>query len=126
MPLMLMSHPHGYFLYHLNNTLPADKNPYAPQNSIATYPVLCFCHNYGVCSCDNTNLNVTSTGNSTGNMKWNTTYALLNGTEYSLLNGTLANGTTARGGNENGASSLNLGIWVIWAACIALGVFFVN
>jgi len=113
-------------MYHLNNTLPAEKNAYGRQNSTATYPVLCFCHNYGVCSCDNMNLDVTSVGNSTEYTKWNTTYALINGTEYSLLNGTLANGTTAPGGSENSASSLCPGGWMIWAACIAIGVFFVN
>ena len=126
MPLMLMSHPHGYYMYHLNNSLPAEKNAYRIQNSTAKYPVLCFCHNYEVCSCDNMNLNVTSIGNSTENTKWNTIFALINGTEYSLLNGTLANGTTAPGGNENSASSLHPGGWMMGAACIVIGIFFVN
>lgn len=72
------------------------------------------------------NINVTLVGNLTENMKWNTTYALINGTEYSLLNGTVENGTTAPGGNENSASSLRMGGWVMWTACIAIGVFFVN
>lgn len=123
-----MSHPHGYYAYPLNNTLPAENNAYGRHKPNATYPVLCFCHNYGVCSCDNINSqngNINSTTNST--TKWNTRYAVVNGTEYSLLNGTLANGTTAPEGAESGGPNVitNVG-WVLWVVFMGHLIYLLN
>jgi hypothetical protein len=123
-PLWMAGHPHGYNVYHLNRTLPAESNAYMPNNSTATYPVLCFCENYGVCGCDDITVNRTTATNET--VRWNTTYALWNGTGYSLLNGTLANGTTAPGGAENSGASLNGLGWVLYVSCILAGLYLVN
>jgi hypothetical protein len=125
-----MLHPYGYHGYRLNYTLPAEKNAYGVGNSTAQYPVLCFCHKYGVCGCDGIKARsvISRPSNSTRNstdagFRWNTTYALINGTGYSLLNGTLANGTTAPEGTGNSASSLfpELG-WLVWSGGIGLGL----
>ena len=129
-----MSHPYGYHGYHLNYTLPAEKNVYSMSTSSAQYPVLCFCHKYGVCGCDEIKAGSilsrpsNSTGNSTdAGLRWNTTFALINGTGYSLLNGTLANGTTAPQGIRNNASFVfpKLG-WFVWSAGIGLGLLLVG
>lgn len=125
--MWMMVHPYGYHGYHLNRTLPAETNAYGPRNSTTEYPVLCFCSNYGVCGCDDVASMANSTINGTITIskdKWNTSYALINGTEYSLLNGTLANGTTAPGGIENGASHiLGSGFGtLVWAAVIGGGI----
>jgi hypothetical protein len=111
-----MCHPHGLYAYRLNGTLPAENNANGRHHSNTTYPVLCFCHVYGVCSCDNISFqNGTINGTTNASTKWNTSYAVVNGTEYSLLNGTLSNGTTAPGGAKSGSPALvpNVG-WVLW------------
>lgn len=123
-PLWMASHPHGYYVYHLNRTLPAESNVYAPINSSTKYPVLCYCEKYGVCGCDDITVNSTVGTNET--VRWNTTYALWNGTGFTLLNGTLANGTTASGGTENSASSLNRLGWVLYSSSIIAGLYLVN
>jgi hypothetical protein len=123
-PLWMASHPHGYYVYHLNRTLPAENNAYAPGNSTTKYPVLCFCETYGVCGCDDIKVNRTTAVNET--VRWNTAYALWNGTGYSLLNGTLANGTTAPGGTENSGSSLNGLGWILYASCFLAGLYLVH
>jgi hypothetical protein len=123
-PLWMASHPHGYYVYHLNRTLPAESNVYAPSNSTTKYPVLCYCEKYGVCGCDDITVNSTVGTNET--VRWNTTYALWNGTGFTLLNGTLANGTTVPGGTENSASSLNGLGWVLYSSCIIAGLYLVN
>lgn len=123
---MMWHHPYGYYVYRLNNTLPAENKIAGSWNSTTKYPVLCFCHNYGVCGCDNiSHENESVTNSIQDTIKWNTSYAVINGTEYSLLNGTLANGTTAPGGTENDGPSVSVGS-IIWVICVGIGVFLLN
>jgi hypothetical protein len=128
---MIMSYPHAYHIYHLNHTkLPVtnDVTSLSYRNNTAKYPVLCFCENYGVCGCDDiVAMNLTLT-NGTQPVKYNTTYAVINGTAYALLNGTLANGTTAPGGVESVGSAIGFGVgsWVLSILCVGSGVLLLN
>jgi len=112
-----MLHPHGYYGYLLHQTLSVTQDPYEPQdstNSTTKYPVLCYCENYGLCSCDDFPGNGTSL---------NTTLAIINGTRYSLLHGTLANGTTAPD-SDSGASSLTKPFsWISVTIIVVIGSY---
>lgn len=132
-PSWIMLHEHGYYGYKSNQTLPAEKNAYGALNSTLQYPVLCYCHKYGVCGCDDSeevSLNNSAHTNLTeflNSFHLNTSYVLINGTAYSLLNGTLANGTTAPGGTENSGMSLGNGrMGLGYAAVVVVATCFLT
>jgi len=128
LPLWMTSYPHGLHVYHLNRThLPITQNVTAMSygNGTTKYPVLCFCENYAVCGCDD--IVAMNSNNRSEPVKYNTTYAMINGTAYALLNGTLVNGTTAPGGAEMAVSSGNslgfgAGSWLLSILCLGSGV----
>jgi hypothetical protein len=140
LPLWMMTYPHGYHFYHLNKTeLPITYNvtqitsgnnttngtDTLHGNSTMKFPVLCFCEKYGVCGCDDVAANST---NGTLPVKYNSTYALINGTAYALINGSLANGTTAPGGASSAGCSSGVGVgsFVLSFLCVGLGVVLLN
>ncbi|KAI9677215.1 MAG: hypothetical protein M1829_002789 [Trizodia sp. TS-e1964] len=98
-----------------------------PDGVNQTLPVLCLCQQYSECGCDEDTSNTTFLDSVVGNGSYAglpqsvATVSDVNGTTTLVLNGTLANGTTAPGGQDDTSGAArqivleNMGWWVVSA-----------